>query len=63
MTQTIAINNGALIVNGEKIPFPRKHKRSHSIIQDGSRLFVDGYEWKNGGWKITARSVLSYLFG
>ena len=52
------IANDMLIINGERINYPNNKHGGHTIVQYDRRLFVDGWEWKDGKWK---RSVLAFL--
>lgn len=52
-----------MIINGEAIPYPNPNRRwGHKIVQNGKHLYVDGYEWVRGYWRITPRSVWYFLF-
>lgn len=58
-----AIGYDGLIISGRRAKYPTKRKTIHRIVQRGSRVFVDGFEWTGAGWKITIRSILACLFG
>lgn len=55
----VFIRDGCLCVNGWNVPWPSKKRGSHRVSQRNERLFVDGYEWKNGTWKW---SLIAFLF-
>ena len=58
-TETIA--QDYMIINGQRYDYP-KDRDGHIIVQgDNGRLFVDGYEWKDGRWKRTLRAILECL--
>ena len=48
-----AIINGTVIVNGVELP-PPPSCRSTTTIND--KVYIDGYEFKNGKWKKTLRA-------
>lgn len=41
--------------NGEQIPYPFAEARNITMIN--GKVFVDGYEWKDGVWKKTLRAM------
>ena len=48
-------SNGVLEINGEQIPYPFAEARNITMIN--GKVFVDGYEWKDGVWKKTLRAM------
>ena len=50
----IAIINGTVVVNGVELPTPPTSCRSTAIINN--KVYIDGYEFKNGKWKKTLRA-------
>lgn len=70
---TVAVNQeGALMnvnnignkvfVNGSPLPPIPGTKSSVSLSQVGNRLYVNGYECRNGRWKRTLRAIIHALF-
>lgn len=55
-TETVLAWEKYMILNGQMIPYPKK-KDGHYIVQDGKRLFCDGYEWSQGKWKRSFRAL------
>ena len=55
-----AICENTIIVNGVRLPNPPTGSHSVMIIND--RVYVDGYEFKNGKWKRTLRALWHLLF-
>ena len=49
-----AIIDGTVIVNGVELPPPPTKCRSITIINN--KVYIDGYEFKNGKWKKTLRA-------
>jgi len=49
-----AIINGTVIVNGAELPTPPTNCRNTTIINN--KVYIDGYEFKNGKWKKTLRA-------
>ena len=43
-----------VIINGRRVPSPPTDCRSITMIN--GKLFIDGYEFKNGVWKKTFRA-------
>lgn len=60
----IAVIGYTIYKHGLKIPPPPSYsKSSHnsvSIIND--KLYINGYEWKDGKWKITFAALWHLLF-
>lgn len=48
-------SNGVLEINGEQISYPFAEIRNITMINN--KVFVDGYEWKDGAWKKTLRAM------
>lgn len=51
-----------VFVNGALLPPIPGAKSSMSLWQAGNRLYVNGYEYRNGRWKRTLRAILHALF-
>lgn len=52
------IFDGGLFVNGENIPWPNDKEGGHHICQFNGRLYIDGFEWRNGKWKRTLMAMI-----
>lgn len=48
-------SNGVLEISDEQIPYPFAEVRNITTINN--KVFVDGYEWKDGVWKKTLRAM------
>ena len=46
--------DGTVVVNGVELPSPPTKCRSTTIIDN--KVYIDGYEFKNGKWKKTLRA-------
>lgn len=57
-----SVEDGVLYANGEEIPWPKPKRSFHSIYQIDGKLFVDGYEWRDGRWKRTLASFIRGFF-
>lgn len=59
---SVAQINDRIIVNGVELPpCPSKTKKVKSyVIND--KVYVNGFEFKNGEWKQTLSALLHYLF-
>lgn len=56
------ICDGEVIVNGIKLPpVPNKYK-FHSVTTINDKVYIDGYEFKNGKWKKTLRALWHLWF-
>lgn len=60
--QGIISDKNIIMINGIEIPLPSatEERRNISIIND--KVFVDGYEWKNGKWQKTLRALYHKYF-
>ena len=51
-----AVINNKVIINGKELPpVPSGKIRSSTII--GDKVYVNGYEWKDGKWQKTLRAL------
>lgn len=61
-------NKNLIYINGKKLPpLPNQSKNNGFTISNnttisGNRVFVNGYEYKNGEWKRTLRALWHMLF-
>ena len=53
---TFVINN-RVVVNGEELPPVPTKSRSHSYTQIDDKVYIDGYEYKDGKWKKTLAAL------
>jgi len=62
MKPIITQTTDKIVINGKEVTeFPQGRKRqSVTIIND--KLFVNGYEYKNGTWKRTLRALWHLWF-
>ena len=62
-SSSISITNGSkkAIVNGKEYPFI-KGMNGNNITQINNKIYVDGYELKNGKWKKTLAAFWHKLF-
>lgn len=51
-------------INGEKLPpVPDNgNGRNINVVQTNGRIFVNGYEWKDGKWVKNIRSFMANWF-
>ena len=59
-SNVVVIGNEGVFANGKKYPLP-SHKCSPSTVIN-NRIFIDGYELKDGKWKKTPRAVFHKYF-
>lgn len=61
-------NKNLIYINGKRLPpLPNQSKNNGFTIGNnttisGNRVFVNGYEYKNGEWKRTLRALWHMLF-
>ena len=62
-------NNGLIIChntiryNGAVLPNPPGFKsNNHNVAQVDNRLYINGYEWKDGKWKRTLKALWHLMF-
>lgn len=58
------IINDIVYINGKKLPpLPNQSKKyTHNTTIINNRVFINGYEYKNGQWKRTLRALWHTLF-
>lgn len=49
-------------INGVKIPAPPCKSNSTNITTINDKVYVNGYEYKNGEWKRTLAAIWHWLF-
>lgn len=55
--------NGYVVINGERIsPPPGCSKGYCHTTMIGNKVFINGYEWKDGKWKRTLRALWYLIF-
>jgi hypothetical protein len=59
---TVIIGN-TVYINNKKLPPPPNCTGTYSNVTviDG-KVFINGYEWKNGKWKRTLRALWHMIF-
>lgn len=50
------VYNGEVIINGIKLPALPSKCRCNSVTTINNKVYIDGYEFKNGKWKKTLRA-------
>jgi hypothetical protein len=49
--------------NGKILPNPPHFKsNNHNVTTVDNRLYINGYEWKNGKWKRTFAALWHLIF-
>ena len=49
-------------INGEILPPLPNNSKFNSVAMINGKIFVNGYEWKNGQWKRTIKSIWHLVF-
>ena len=52
----VYVCDGEVIINGIKLPAPPSNCRCRSVTTINNKVYIDGYEFKNGKWKKTLRA-------
>lgn len=59
------VSKQGVLVNGVDVEFPnhllKEGRRLTTTIVDG-KIFINGYEYKNGKWKRTLRALYHHIF-
>ena len=55
-TSGVSIIGNRVWINGEEIPPCPSKKRNSTVVTKDDRVFINGWEWKNGKWKKTLRA-------
>lgn len=58
-TATIVIGNKVIINNEELPPCPSS---GHNVTTINGKVYIDGYEFKNGKWQKTLRALYHKYF-
>lgn len=58
---TVMMNGDKVIINGVEYPKPGSKRCSNSTIING-KVYINGYELKNGKWKKTLRAIYHKYF-
>lgn len=60
---TIMINNKQIFINGILVDNkPLKYSNSQNLAQINNKIYLNGYEFKNGKWKRTISAFLYNIF-
>lgn len=57
----LIINDDTMIIDGKKHKIP-SHVGSSNVTIIDSRIFINGYEFKNGKWKMTLLALWHKFF-
>lgn len=60
ISNNIIINGNQVWINGTPLP-PAPCRGYNSTVIDGN-VYIDGYEYKNGKWKVTPMALWRILF-
>lgn len=61
-TDTIIQVNGEVYINCKQLPTCPSNSKRSSINVVGNKIYMNGYEYKNGVWKRTLLALLYNLF-
>lgn len=59
---TIVQVNGEVYINCKQLPTCPSNSKRSSINVVGNKIYMNGYEYKNGVWKRTLLALLYNLF-
>lgn len=57
----IIISGRKIYVNGKEYDIP-EHIKCHSTSMIDGKIYIDGYEFKDGKWKRTLASIWNWVF-
>ena len=62
--QTIVLQGNELFVNGVAYELPKhvQKRHGHSITQANNKIYIDGYEFRNGEFKRSFAALFHLLF-
>lgn len=61
MSSSIIVDD-RVILNGQEIPLPPNTTKSRNVTIINNRIYVNGYEYKNGKWKKTLAALWHKIF-
>ena len=61
LSKNVIISNNKVWIDGKELP-PVPVKSSHSITQIDNKVYIDGFEFKNGKWRRTIKAIWHLLF-
>lgn len=56
----VCVNGNHVVINGQKLPPVPSAGRNSTVIND--KVYIDGFEFKNGKWRRTLAALWHYLF-
>jgi len=59
---SVIINNDKVVIDGKELPPAPSHGNNHTTSIIGDKVYINGYEWKDGKWKRTFMSMFHLLF-
>ena len=57
---TTAVIGNRVWINGEELP--RCPAKGHNVTQINGKVYIDGYEYKKGKWRITLKALWHLWF-
>ena len=60
MQNGVMVCRGTVMIDGKKLPPCPAKNTSTTIIN--RKVYIGGYEWKNGKWKRTLRALWHLMF-
>lgn len=61
-TIRVRVIGDKIFINDEEFYIPKKVFGCHNLTTINGKVYVNGYELKNGKWKITLRSLFHLFF-
>ena len=52
----VVVHNNKVIINGEELP-PVPSGKIHSSTIIDNKVYINGYEWKDGEWQRTLKAL------
>lgn len=62
--QTIMLDSSSLLVNGVAYELPEniKHRSGHNLAQVNNKIYIDGYEFRNGKFRRSLAALFHMIF-
>ena len=62
--QTIMLDSSSLLVNGVAYELPKRiqNRSRHNLAQVNQKIFIDGYEFRNGNFRRSLLALWHMLF-
>lgn len=60
--ENVVIITNRVWINGEELPPVPTKRKNHCSTQINGKVYIDGYEFKEGKWRRTLKALWHLLF-